>query len=368
VLSGGASGTWYFEWFQSNYPSAIERHIGVEAFAPKPDDLPSEVDWVSGSLQDLQPVATGSVDLAFGGQVLEHLWPDEVVGFLIAAHRVLRQGGHIALDSPNRRVTQSIGWLHPEHTAEFTVDEIVELLGLAGFDDIRVRGVLVAYDTERHRYLSLEELAAERGRIERAEGAASRPEDSFVWWAEAKRGKRAPDESALRCRACELFASFRAYRLSHAMSCAGDVAVTPYAGRIVRSARGHAGVILFGPYIPVPPGKWSASFDVAAVDVSKQSRHARVATLEVAHAHSRIAAREITADELDGDRRWSHHDVSFGVDETTMGVEFRVVSEGSVDLLARASVDLQPAEPIRLPKQRSARQCVRQRLSRLLAR
>jgi hypothetical protein len=81
----------------------------------------------------------------FGGQVIEHLWPDELSRFLVAAHRVLREGGWIALDSPNRRVTQAIEWLHPEHTVEFSVDEIVELLHLAGFDSVQVRGVLLAY-------------------------------------------------------------------------------------------------------------------------------------------------------------------------------------------------------------------------------
>jgi len=40
VLSGGAAGTWYFDWFESSYPTPIERHIGVEAFAPKPGGSP----------------------------------------------------------------------------------------------------------------------------------------------------------------------------------------------------------------------------------------------------------------------------------------------------------------------------------------
>ncbi len=251
---------------------------------------------------------------------------------------------------------------------EFAVDEIVELLRLAGFEDIQVRGVLLAYDTERHRYLALDELAADSGRVERAEGAASRPEDSFVWWAEARRGKRAPDEAVLRRRASELFVRFRMHRLSHALSCAGDVDVAPHTGRVIRSVRGHSGVVLFGPYIPVPRGEWTASFDVAAADASQQSPGARVATLEVTHGDVRIAAREITAGELEGDRHWSHHDVSFTLDDTTMGVEFRVVSEGPVDLLARASVDLQPAEPIEPPQRRSTRHRVRERLTRLLAR
>jgi len=153
------------------------------------------------------------------------------------------------------------------------------------------------------------------------------------------------------------------------MSCAGDVDVAPHTGRVARSVRGHSGVVLFGPYIPVPAGRWIVSFEVAAADASQQSPLARVATLEVSRAEGvTLAARAITAGEIDGDRRWSRHDVRFALDETTMGVEFRVVSEGPVDLLARASVDLQPDEFVELPPQRSARNRVTKRLTRLLAR
>ena len=178
VLSGGAAGAWYFEWFESHYPSAVERHIGVEALAPMPEGLPDHVEWISTSLGDLSLVASGSVDLVFAGEVIEHLWPDDIAGFLAGAHRVLRPRGRIALDSPNRRVTQAIAWLHPEHTVEFSIDEIVELLELAGFQDVLVRGVLLGYDAERHRYLSLDDLDAPPvGRQERVDRAAASPED-----------------------------------------------------------------------------------------------------------------------------------------------------------------------------------------------
>lgn len=369
MLSGGASGAWYFEWFQSNYPSTVERHIGVEAFAPRPDDLPSSVEWVSGSLQDLAPIASGSVDLIFGGQVIEHLWPDEISGFLVAAHRVLRDGGRIALDSPNRRVTESIGWLHPEHTVEFAVDEIVELLRIAGFKDILIRGVLLAYDVANHRYLTLGELAAKSGREERAEGATSRPEDAFVWWAEAIRGNRRPDEEALRRRVCELFDRFRKRRLNHAMSCTGEVEELPHVGRVVRARLGKSGAMLFGPYIPVQAGSWTASFDLAAADASRLSPGLPIARIEVTHGSdaTALAMLQVNAGDLRGDGRWSRHDVSFTVAETVTGAEFRVVSDGRADLLARGSIELQPAGQIEFPAQPSRRRRVAKRLTRLLA-
>ncbi len=151
VLSGGANSRWYFDWFADNYDSSPERHIGVEALAPKPDDLPDNAEWVASTLGDLSAVESGTVDLVFAGEVIEHLWADDIAGFLLESHRVLAPGGRIALDSPNRRVTQAIAWLHPEHTLEFSVDEIAELLELAGFDDVELRGVLRCYDRRRHR-------------------------------------------------------------------------------------------------------------------------------------------------------------------------------------------------------------------------
>jgi hypothetical protein len=302
--------------------------------------------------------------------VIEHLWPDEISGFLIAAHRVLREGGHIALDSPNRRVTQAIEWLHPEHTVEFTVDEIVELLRLAGFDDVQVRGVLLAYDAGSHRYLTLSELAAKRGRRGRAVGATSRPEDAFVWWAEASRGKRKPNEEALRRRVRDLFSRFRGHRLNHSMSSLGEVEEIPHVGRVVHAPRGKSGLILFGPFIPVPAGEWEASFELAAVGASKHERDANVAVLEVTHGQPAVkhAALSVSIADVRANREWWRQTVQFTLAETTMGLEFRVASEGLVDVFARASIDLQPAEAPALAARTSSRGPAKRWLARVLER
>jgi predicted SAM-dependent methyltransferase len=155
VLHGGCAGTWYFDWFAERYPTPVERHIGVEAFSERPAEL-GEVEWLQRSLGDLAPVGDGEVDLVFAGQVIEHLWPEDVSGFLLESHRVLRPGGTIAVDSPNRRITTAIGWEHPEHTVEFRPDEILELFELAGFDQMQVRGVYLCFDRDRNRFFTLE--------------------------------------------------------------------------------------------------------------------------------------------------------------------------------------------------------------------
>jgi len=89
----------------------------------------------------MKSVADGSVDFVFSGQNIEHLWPTEVSGFLLEAHRVLRAGGILVVDSPNRKVTARTRDAHPEHVIEFTVDEARGLMIAAGFDVIAVKGL-----------------------------------------------------------------------------------------------------------------------------------------------------------------------------------------------------------------------------------
>ncbi len=118
MLSAGCSGRWYFDWIEERY-GRVERHIGVEAYMPRPADLPGNVEWLPRDVSHVPEVASGSVDFVFSGQNIEHLWPDQVAGFLLESHRVLAPGGWIVIDSPNRELTHPLVWTHPEHTVEY---------------------------------------------------------------------------------------------------------------------------------------------------------------------------------------------------------------------------------------------------------
>jgi SAM-dependent methyltransferase len=346
VLSGGAAGKWYFDWFETNYPSDIIHHIGVEALVPEPPDLPRHIRWLPSTLGDLREVKSRSVDLVFAGEVIEHLWPDDIAAFLAEAHRVLRPGGTIALDSPNRRVTNALGWLHPEHTVEFTVDEIVELLGLAGFDEIGIRGLFLCYDATTHQFLGLDHQdGAKLSREDRVRLGRDRPEDSFVWWATATCSTRKSDEPRMHAKVNELFNHFRANRLMEMSSAIGPLTDLLEEGRIAQVNGGEQGVLLHGPYLPMPPGRWHATFELYVEPTGEGDQSRSFGWVDaVAGAGTRELGRiDLPAASVRG--RWTRHDLLFALDTTTTGVEFRVGSSGAAGLAARARVDVRTAEP-----------------------
>lgn len=338
VLHGGAAERWYFEWFDELYPSEVERHIGVEYFAAQPDDLPSHVTWLRRTLGDISPVDDGSVDLVFGGQVIEHLWPDDVAGFLVESHRVLRPDGTLVLDSPNRRVTEEIRWLHPQHTCELSVSEAVELVRLAGFDVESVRGVVLGYDRERAVFLGLDDESVSWD--QRAELASDRPEDSFVWWLTARRADRRPRRAELVQRAHDLGRAFRSRRLrnlSTPLPTMWGQDRVPH----VATPPGYADNVVHGPMIPLDAGRWRASFRLRLEDVAV-APDTEVARLDACCSPDAtvLGARSVVASELDGGGRWTTAALDFALPAMVMGFEARVFAAPAARIGAQIEVEL----------------------------
>lgn len=347
VLHGGCAGSWYFDWFTERYPTPVERHVGVEAFAPRPPELGEDVEWLERSLGDLTPVGDAEVDLVFAGQVIEHLWPEEVTSFLLESHRVLRPGGTLAVDSPNRRVTTAISWEHPEHTVEFRADEISELLQLAGFEEIRLRGVWLCFDRERNRFLSFEGGPGERAwpADRRAAEAERRPEDSFVWWAEAARGDRRPDAHRLARRVDEIYAGYRLFRFgrfSHAVGSLSGVG----RDRVVTAAAGDVGHLVFGPYVPMKPGRRIARFRAAATPLAVASGDV-IAAVDVVTGPeaATVAGRQLTAEELPADGAFHEVALPFELERMELSVQFRLETTGRAPLAAFCHVDVDSLDP-----------------------
>ena len=339
LLSAGCSGAWYFDWLDTNYPG-VTRHIGLEAFLPRPADLPPHVTWIAESVGSMTGVETESVDLVFSGQNIEHLWPEDVEGFLLESHRVLRPGGWIVLDSPNRSVTEALNYVQPEHITEMTPAEIAELLELAGFSEISVKGVWLCFDRDQQLLLPLGPQRVLRGwtAARRASEAADRPEDSFIWWAEARKGDRPVRGDDLRAAVNRNHDAAFGHRTEGFVSEVGRVAGRGRQ-RTVSVDQGEVGVLVRGPNAPVRAGRHVARFALRCsptVAPSDVVAHLEVASMGGTHAREAVLASQVSGPDL------SAVDVAFALDSTAMGVEYRVVSTGSAALTARAFVDVDP--------------------------
>jgi SAM-dependent methyltransferase len=92
-----------------------------------------------GSMSDLGGFEDGSIDLVVSGQTFEHVDRRTGVAMLAEAHRVLEPGGRLALDTPNRALTElelcgtGRDFINPDHEVEYHHAEMVEILHAAGF-------------------------------------------------------------------------------------------------------------------------------------------------------------------------------------------------------------------------------------------
>jgi SAM-dependent methyltransferase len=95
------------------------------------------------SMVDLSFLEDDSVDLVYSGQSIEHV--SEAEGDVVLTHvrRILRPGGHLALDTPNGRVTrlQQDDFIDPDHEVEYTLSQLRTKLEAAGLDVVSERGL-----------------------------------------------------------------------------------------------------------------------------------------------------------------------------------------------------------------------------------
>lgn len=113
------------------------------------------------SMADLSRYADASFDLVYSGQTIEHVPLELADTILSEARRVLRPGGHLALDTPNARLTrlQQDEMIDPDHKYEYTVAEIEAKVRAAGFEIVDRKG------------LNLGRASLERGSFDVAEVA-----------------------------------------------------------------------------------------------------------------------------------------------------------------------------------------------------
>ena len=320
LLSAGCAGRWYFDWIEQTY-GWVPEHLGIEYYSPEPAGLPANVRWIANTASDMSAVEAESCDLVFSGQNLEHLWPEEVSGFLLEAARVLRSGGHVVIDSPNRLVTAGLNWSHPEHTLELTAEEVATLLALSGFDVTKVRGIWLCRDPRTGEMLPFDPNVDAPGwsMVERLAVASGDPVHAFIWWVEARRADRPPDAFAVQETMARLFATHWPERVQRLLVPAGLPTQVDAEGTWVTCDPGYGGIAMFGPYMALRTGHYRVTWQVRPSETACSP----VAVCDVvAGTEVRTLARQEVAP---GTEQVS---LSFFLAETTFGLQFRCAATG----------------------------------------
>lgn len=317
--SAGCSGTWYFEWIEDNY-GPVERHYGVELYSPKPSDLPNYVTWIENSVADMHGVPSASIDMLFSGQNIEHLYRNDFEGFLREANRVVAPGGYLCVDSPNRAVTQELGYVQPQHVLELTADEARELLTAAGFTVEDTYGIW-SCGSDKRRYESVTEFADEEEVAERCAAATDDPSRSFIWWIVARRTGAVRDDLTMVVERI-LSSAFPSFVKARFRKQIGRVKAVEGTEAIVSVQSNEHGCVFYGPYIPLSEGNYIAEFMVKFHDASG------FVSVDVACAGGTnvLARLEVPANNIGA---WTRIELEFSLSNYTDTIETRLLSHGA---------------------------------------
>jgi len=315
--SAGCAGRWYFDWVEEKY-GPVKLHYGVELFSPEPHDLPKNVRWIANSVADMKDVPSGSVDLLFSGQNIEHLYREDLIGFLREAARVVKNGGYICLDSPNRLITEEAGYTHPQHTLELSIDEALSFIEAAGFEAETVRGIWSCRKGLR-RYEDLTSIADEFER--RRQDANDDPNASFIWWIVGRKvsDPRVDIEQVVDSVLLRSFAPFVASRFRSTGRALHSFEGTDVVLRVSPDEDGH---VFYGPYVPLRRGDWLAMFEVKFLNT------VGCLSFDVASQFGQIVHSEldVTPSAIGS---WQTIVLRFTLDVYTEGVEARLVTHNA---------------------------------------
>jgi SAM-dependent methyltransferase len=301
------------------------------------------VEWVANTAGSMPDVETGVADLLVSGQNIEHLWQDEVAGFLAEAHRVLRPGGRMLIDSPNRAITQIYGGAHPEHMVELTVDEAVAVVTAAGFDVQRVAGIFLCRDARSGDVLPIDGTAdiSTPSLVFRSVAAIDDAENAYLWWIEAVRAEREPETA----KVLDIIASYWAVgwpeRMGRLVTVIGTPEVLPDGRSTWRSEAAQSGPLCFGPYAPIKAGRYRTTLHVmrtSEVEDGQILGHVDVIFGDgsVVEGRADLSATVLPINE------WTPITLEFEIAEMRFGFQNRLFSYGVAGLRVERRLDFAP--------------------------
>lgn len=123
------------------------------------------------TMVDLEGFEDDSVDLVYCGQSIEHITLDEGAVVMKEVYRILSPGGHLALDTPNARVTrlQQDDFIDPDHKVEYTWPQLSGMLLDAGFEISLAKGLNYGGEAATQNRFDMAEMAANCGLFDEIE-------------------------------------------------------------------------------------------------------------------------------------------------------------------------------------------------------
>ena len=155
-IGGVAVGVPYGALVLMGYPYRVEEIVIVDLPSEdrhelyRTDEQPTSVDTEGGrvtyryhSMTDLSRYPSGSFDMVYSGESIEHVTRSEAEHVVAEAYRVLRPGGVLALDTPNANLTrlQQDAFIDPDHKYEYRHAEMAAMLRGNGFVIDRAHGI-----------------------------------------------------------------------------------------------------------------------------------------------------------------------------------------------------------------------------------